>query len=358
LFTPRQLLYLNRVIRLLLDFPHNDRLWLSLLVSTSLEFNSLLCGYKGVDRRRPGAIRHVFSHHAYSFPYTALENNPIFKDKTSGTLQRLFSDRIVRASKWAMVPVERRLVNDKAVKMKIHGEVDGGHSVASFDELIGGIRRFFILQSDSRNLSLPDECVDYVITDPPYYDSVQYSDLSNFFRVWLSLFLPHEADWSYDQYASAAYEGGRSKAGKYAQVLGQIWKESARVLKKENGRLIFTFHHWKPDAWAELAISLRRAGFKLINRYVVFSENPVSVHILNLKALIHDTILVLKPHASNGKVPKWSTPTQIDTMDSYGFCRDCGGALGWFLNSDLSEEQIYSAWDNLLRGEDNGKASS
>lgn len=357
LFTPRQLLYLQTAARLLAELPSDERLWSSLLISTSLEFNSLLCGYKGVDRRRPGAIRHVFSHHAYSFPYTALENNPVFMEKTSGTLRRLFFDRIVRAGQWAMVPIERRIVDGKAVEVKIQGEVDGGQAVNSFEALLEGNRRFYVFQGDSRQLGLPDDSVDYVVTDPPYYDSVQYSDLSNFFRVWLRLFLPEEADWSYDQQASAVFEGGKSRAGKYAEVLAQVWKECARVLKKATGRLIFTFHHWRPEAWAELTISLKRAGFVLINRYVVFSENPISVHIRTLKALKHDTILVLRPNAVNGPLSEWPEPSRIDTTDSCTFCRDCGAALGWFLNADLSEEQIWSEWERLLEGVDNGQAS-
>ena len=36
----------------------------------------MLCGYKGVTRRRAGAVRHTFAHHGYAFPYTALETNP------------------------------------------------------------------------------------------------------------------------------------------------------------------------------------------------------------------------------------------------------------------------------------------
>ncbi len=32
---------------------------------------------------------------------------------------------------------------------------------------------------------LPDDLVDIVFTDPPYYYSVPYSDLSDYFYVWL-----------------------------------------------------------------------------------------------------------------------------------------------------------------------------
>ncbi|MBI3944071.1 MAG: DUF1156 domain-containing protein, partial [Chloroflexi bacterium] len=94
LFTHRQLIYLATSKDILNAFEEKHQRWLGMLVSTSLEFNSLLCGYKGAGKRRPGAIRHVFSHHAYSFPYTALENNPVFNGNTSGTIGLLFRDRI------------------------------------------------------------------------------------------------------------------------------------------------------------------------------------------------------------------------------------------------------------------------
>ncbi len=358
LFTPRQLLYLNTSLNLLSELSNGDRLWMALLVSTSLEFNSLLCGYKGGDIRRPGAIRHVFSHHAYSFPYTALENNPIFSGNTSGTLNRLFNDRILRAGQWAIQPVETRIVGDRRVKVPVVGEIDGGEAVSDWESLSEGERRLLILQDDSATINIPENIVDYVVTDPPYYDSVQYSDLSNFFRVWLSLFLPHEADWNYNPLASAVSEGTVSAGRKYGEVLAQIWKTCSRALKKEDGRLIFTFHHWRHEAWAELTLSLKKAEFVLVNRYVVFSENPISVHILGLNSLKHDSILVLRPYTAGGQFHEWSKPSRIDTTDSYTFCRDCGTALGWFLASDFNEELVRSEWKRLLGGNGNGKASN
>lgn len=60
LFTSRQLLYLDKASRLLRNYSGPLRLNLALLISTSLEFNALLCGYKGWAQNRPGAIKHVF----------------------------------------------------------------------------------------------------------------------------------------------------------------------------------------------------------------------------------------------------------------------------------------------------------
>ena len=359
LFTGRQLLYLYHANRLLSKLPADQRLWASLLVSTSIEFNSLLCGYKGAEKRRPGAIRHVFSHHAYSFPHTALENNPVFTGHTSGTLRILFRDRVSKAVKWAMAPVERKNADGKTIQVSIQGEIDGGQQVTSFKDLSKGSRRFLILQGDSGDLDLPSDSVDYVVTDPPYYDSVQYSDLSNFFRVWLKLFLPGAANWNYDHLASAVSGQDASDNDKYCIALTQIWQTCKRVLKKDRGRLIFTFHHWRPEAWSELTLSLRNAGFVLANRYVVFSENPISVHIKNLKALKHDTILVLRPKTGQTEtvVPLWTVPSSIDKTSSYQFCLDCGTALGWFLSTKLNDSEIDAQWNALIRKTSNGKTS-
>lgn len=357
LFTPRQLLYLDASQRFLRQVSDRDRLWITLLVSTSLEFNSLLCGYKGRDIRRPGAIRHVFSHHAYSFPYTALENNPLFQKKTSGTLNRIFNDRVARAAEWALKPVETRIVGERRTKVPIVGEIDGGESVPDWQSLMNGKRKFFVAQGDSAYLNIPENIVDYVVTDPPYFDSVQYSDLSNFFRVWLRLFLPNEADWCYDVLGSAVSEGDVSGGRKYGDVLSRIWKVCFKALKRKTGRLVFTFHHWRHGAWAELTISLKRARFFLVNRYVVFSENPISVHILGLKSLKHDAILVLKPHTADKAGRQWPKPGVINSTDSHTFCRDCGTAIGWFLDSDFTEEEIRQEWKKLLGGDGSGKAS-
>lgn len=42
-----------------------------------------------------------------------------------------------------------------------------------------------VIQSPAQDSYLPDESVDILFTDPPYYDAFPYSDLSDFFFVWL-----------------------------------------------------------------------------------------------------------------------------------------------------------------------------
>jgi adenine-specific DNA methylase len=129
--------------------------------------------------------------------------------------------------------------------------------------------------------------------------------------------------------------------------LGSIFAECHRVLRKDRGRLIFTYHHWNPKGWAALTLALRRSGFVLLNRYVVHAENPVSVHIANLKALTHDAVLVLAP-IETGQRQAWQLPQAVERTDSLRFTTDCATALGWLLNSDLPDEAIEPLWRKLL----------
>jgi putative DNA methylase len=348
LFSDRQLLYISEAKEIIQSYPDNHKLWLTLLLSTSLEFNSMLCGYKGANIRRPGAVRHVFSHHAYSIPYTSLENNPIYEKPSSGNLQSLFRSRIINASQWAIKPIERCKTNELWKKVIISGESDYGTEVSDIDDFYNKIKCFIIEQRDSSTFPLPDRSIDFIVTDPPYLDSVQYSDLSNFFRSWLQWCLPDIANWNYDVLNSAVAENEESEK-KFGKVLEKIWKESNRVIKRPFGKLIFTYHHWRPSAWAHLSISLKRASFKLVNAYVVHSENPTSVHIVNVKSLQHDAILELAP--SDVYIPnRWEKPIQEKCNDSSSFIRKCNQTLGWILETELSEDRIHNLWKQIIEG--------
>ncbi len=347
LYSSRQLLVLERAIELLPQFPDLDHLNLALLLSTSLEFNSLLSGYKGKNKRRPGAIRHAFAHHAYAFPYTALENNPLYHRQASGTLRKLFHARIRRGRAWAAKPRERIFTGSKAQFVEITGERDAGTEVLDIAALRAGSRRFLLRQGSAAHLDLPDGIVDAIVTDPPYFDSVQYSDLSAFFRVWLRQMLPQGGNWDFDLLESAVDPHKNDRESRYAELLGQIFAECCRVLDKENGRLIFTFHHWNPKGWAALTNGLKQAGFTLLNRFVVYSENPISVHIANMNALTDDAILVLAP-AAGIQGAAWPQPAHIDMSSSAQFCSDCAALLGWMLNSNLAPEEIDALWQEML----------
>ena len=48
-----------------------------------------------------------------------------------------------------------------------------------------------VQRGDAQRLAFPDGTFDAVIVDPPYYDAIQYGDLSDFFYVWLKRSIGH-----------------------------------------------------------------------------------------------------------------------------------------------------------------------
>ena len=337
LFSTRQLCLLHTASGLLDQYDSMTQLNFALLLSTALEFNSLLCGYKGWHQRRPGTIKQTFVRHAYSLPYTVLENNPLFGHKRSGTLHKLFHSRIVRGRQWAQQPQERNGVGWKTLD-----ERDSGQEVATFGALNGHGQQFLLQQGSSAELDLPNDSIDFIVTDPPYYDSVQYGDLARFFTVWLRRLLPNTAEWAYDLTSSAINQ--HDNGNQYEITLGQIFQQCRRVLKPD-GRLIFTFHHWKPQAWAALTVALKSAEFRLINHYVVSAESPTSIHTQNQHALLHDVVLVLGIEGSGTAA---QAPPTFDLNDSYAFCDCCGLLMRLLLNSSADTSHIRSLWQTAL----------
>lgn len=129
-------------------------------------------------------------------------------------------------------------------------------------------------------MALPfrDGSVDAVVTDPPYYDMIEYSDASDFFYVWLRRAL---IDIQPDLFADTigtqvapdlqnkddeiivrrVYNGGiKHDREFYERSLSRAFDEARRVLRAD-GHLVVVFGHSDPDAWLRLLGALRDAGF-------------------------------------------------------------------------------------------------
>lgn len=315
LFNSRQLLALGTLLKNIKDVDDDlARQYLTLTFSATLEFNNMFCSYKGSDPRGPGAVRHIFSHHAYVHPGEPLENNPLgTKGRQSGTFRYLYEYRLKKALDFQHNPVERVLHEDGTVKEKkpIPGERIGGEPTDSVDDLLAGEGSHFLHCGNSADLPFSDQLageVDAVITDPPYYDSVQYSELADFFYVWLKQGLDQDFTDIFDRDSVVSEEEAvgnqtrKKSLDDYQNLLQSVFSETYDLLK-ENGVLAFTFHHKEPEAWGAVLEAIDGAGYRVVQTYPVRGENRLSVHIKDQRAVLLDSVIVCrKDHKkSDGK---------------------------------------------------------
>jgi SAM-dependent methyltransferase len=221
--------------------------------------------------------------------------------------------RYFRAKSYCQQPFDKFKTTQGKVRTLIsEDEQIAGQFVTSFQELQETPKGTMLFCQDSSNLpAIPDQSVDFVITDPPYFDSIHYSELSNFFYVWLRELAndPHfemeHVPTRDEAIGNSAMEKGESE---YQHLMTAVFRECHRVLKKD-GKLIFTFHHKKWQVWWTILQSLVKSGFRVADSFPVNSEYKVNPHIRNKQSLDMDLVLICQPITA--KDPHFSTVPQV-----------------------------------------------
>jgi hypothetical protein len=147
-------------------------------------------------------------------------------------------------------------------------------------ELTSGSVDAAVLPGTALDLSyIKDGEVDLVVTDPPYYSNIQYGELSDFYYVWLRLFLreryPHAFGLEPEQLKPQEIVVNPKK-GKdekfFVEMLTAALREAYRVLRKD-GILAMTYHHSEEESWADVAYAIMESGFQIVAMYPARSEH-------------------------------------------------------------------------------------
>lgn len=298
-FNARQLLCLGLLLEAILEIEDVAvQEQMLCLFSSTLEFNNLFCSFKGEGT---GAVRHMFSNHILKPERTPLENSVWGTVKGSGTFSSLFESRLVQAKRYLDDPFEL------AIKRDLFGEKRGSYKISAksplavtlverWEELCTYEQAAMVLNGDSSGLPLPAGSVDAVITDPPYFDFVHYSELSDFFFAWLSPVLGSRYPWMRRPDSSSKGEVQHKDPRHFSTQLGRVFAECHRVLKDE-GVLAFTFHHSRAEGWAAIYEAIMHAGFRVVAAHPVHAELRTSTPKSAAKSPISiDAMLVCKKH--------------------------------------------------------------
>jgi putative DNA methylase len=120
---------------------------------------------------------------------------------------------------------------------------------------------------------LPDKSIALVVTDPPFFDNVHYSELADFFYSWQQM-VPR----GFVQKTETTRSTGDvqdADAGDFTRKLRAVFEECHRVLR-DDGLLVFTYHHSRDEGWQSMAQAILKSGFIPVNAHPVKSEMSVA----------------------------------------------------------------------------------
>jgi adenine-specific DNA methylase len=275
LFNDRQLLVMATLSRFMKEVEaqieqNHDReyckavvSYLGLAVSRLSDFNSVLCTWNYTGGRGVG---HTFTRQALPMVWDYPESAP-------------FNPQGANWQSCVQAGVETigRLIMSESVK------VARGSAIA---------------------LPFESDSLDSVITDPPYYDSVPYGDLSDFFYVWLKRVLADIHPRLFRtpltpkaQEIIAYYGEGKRTINKppawYEEQMSLAFSEINRVLKGQAICAVM-FAHRTTAAWEAIVASLLKSGLIVTSSWPLHTERKARMVARGAAALASSVTLVCR----------------------------------------------------------------
>ncbi|QDA32045.1 DUF1156 domain-containing protein [Thermococcus indicus] len=165
-----------------------------------------------------------------------------------------------------------------------------------------------VIHSSATSLPFPDNYFDAVFTDPPYYDNVPYSYLSDFFYVWLKrtvgdlypeLFITPLTPKSKELVAYTQNQDWEAAKRYFEEGMKQALKEIHRVLKP-NGILVLVYAHKTTEGWETLINSLLDSGLVPTASWPIHTEMANRLRAKESAALASSIYIVARKVEKQG----------------------------------------------------------
>jgi putative DNA methylase len=289
LFNSRQLLSLAMLYNEIVKIKDNIiREWFLIAFSDSLASNNVLCNYAYGYRK----LTPLFGIHAYTVPVRPVENNVWGTGSYGrGTFEKTV-EKLIRSKKYCDKVYESDYTLDNKLLKRFTGEEISSKVTNHPSEFYNGNFDSLIINTSSEDLGvIRDKSVDLILTDPPYYDNLHYSELADFYYQWLkpdidsndtnpiinSLFV-NDLEENYHQI--------------YEQKLIRIFNE-CYIKLKDDGIMVFSYHHNKEAAWIAMGKAIYESNFEITNILPVRSEGTSGYHTSD-NSIKWDSIIVLR----------------------------------------------------------------
>jgi putative DNA methylase len=163
------------------------------------------------------------------------------------------------------------------------------------------------------------ESADVWFTDPPYYDAVPYSDLADFFFVWLKRVLPKHPllQDPYDKANPLSPKdreivqdetrtvGGRPKDKQFFETQMAEAFTAARITLKDDGIGCVVFAHKSTEGWEALLSGMIRGGWTITGSWPISTEMTTRLRARDSAALATSVHLICRPRSAVASVGDW-----------------------------------------------------
>lgn len=290
LFNRRQLLSLSTLAAEIATVQETPvRHALATAFSDCLRYQNMLARYDTYALK----CQDIFSVHGYPVGLVQCENNVLGIDGVGSGGYRQMIAKYAAAKEYCRNPFEKRLRGKRKEKVQIPGEDIAAEFTDELPERNGRAQAWLLCRSSDK-VSIAPECVDAVITDPPYYDNVQYAELIDFCYIWLRKLLGDEVDefacvsTRTDKELTGNETAGRDLAH-FTEGLSAAYSAAARTLKR-GGLFAFTYHHNDVDAYVPVVVALCDAHLAVTATLPCPAEMGASLHISGTGSSVVDTV--------------------------------------------------------------------
>jgi uncharacterized Zn finger protein (UPF0148 family) len=296
MFFPRQLLALSTLLKGIMEEPDQKlrEMLLSVMINT-LDSNNSFCRFRAKAGMR-SPFGGLFSRHDFQPKATCCEINVFGAKEEYGPYISNYY-KLQDGKTYNSQPFDRRM---ELKKQKV---------IWSQESTLSGIWEIF----SGSNLSVGKlDNIHNVITDPPYVGNVNYSELSDFFYVWLRLGLKDEYPYFTPEYTPKVEEIVENRTrGKSREDFFEGLKASfSRIHDSlpDDGLLIFTFHHTDEEGlvWEGLLQSLCDTGFEIAAVYPIHGESESSLHLMDKENISYDLIHVCRKRRVETETRSWA----------------------------------------------------
>ena len=252
LFSSRQLVVFGLAFRWIkrAKLQPDVRRALTLAISNALTTNNRLCSY-AVEY---GRLAPLFSVRSYSLPSLAVELNPLHPTAGRGTLRRSI-DRIARSTDEEV----RRYIWNIAQRRPEATTMRFGERPSTTGIVCASA------ESPPKDVDGP---IDLCLFDPPYFDYIAYSELSEFYRAWVG-----KSRLGGTPLLPSRNDPVRTFSERLARCLLAV-----KPRLKKRCPMVFTYHSASPEAWAAIGQAIDRAGMRITALWPLRNDSHMGHH--------------------------------------------------------------------------------